>query len=125
VDEPLLAAPAKAGFHYFDLLNGKEIAPQATSQNQAIAMKLRSNAVAAIALLPGVLQVQKAEGGWKVNLSRKVPNATLALCNAEGEILSRAPLPASGVLPAPAGEVKATYVKLFAGKYLLDAAQLP
>ncbi len=121
VDEPLLAAPTKAGFHYFDLLNGKEIAPP----DGKIQMKLRANAVAAVALLPRVLQMQKANGGWKVELSRKVQSATVALCTAEGEIISRAPLAALGVLPAPNGEAKAGYVKLFAGKYLLDAAQLP
>jgi hypothetical protein len=121
VDEPLISAPAKTGFHYFDLLHGKEIAPQ----NGAIAMKLQPNAVAAIALLPEVLQVQKVGGGWKFQFSRDVPDATLALCNADGEILSRAALPASGVLPAAGDAAHATSVKLFAGKYLLDAAQLP
>jgi hypothetical protein len=88
-------------------------------------MKLQPNAVAAIALLPEVLQVQKVGGGWKFQFSRDVPDATLALCNADGEILSRAALPASGVLPAAGDAAHATSVKLFAGKYLLDAAQLP
>jgi len=45
VDGPLLKVESKANYHYFDLLNGKEIQPQ----NGAISMKLRNGEVAAIA----------------------------------------------------------------------------
>src|SRR5690606_27880813 len=59
VNEPILAAPARAGFHYFDLLEGKEIAPR----NNAIILKLRANQVAAIAQLPKILTVNQRNGG--------------------------------------------------------------
>jgi hypothetical protein len=117
VDAPLLSAPAKAGFHYFDLLNGKEITPQ----NGAVKMKLRPAQVACIALLPGVLQMQKTQNGRHVKLAGKVSNARVAVCDADGKELQSRPLVGPGVLlNAP----DAAQLKLFSGKYLVDVVEL-
>jgi hypothetical protein len=116
VDAPLLAAPAKPGFHYFDLLNSKKISPQ----KNAIAMKLHPNSIACIALLPGVLQTQKTAHGWQVKLSRKVSDARVAFCDANGQALQTQAVAGTGVLLStpPRGAVS---LKLFSGKYLVDA----
>lgn len=117
VDEPLMAAPAKTGYHYFDLLRGQEITPQ---QN-TISMKLHPNKVAAIALLPKVLIGHKTAEGWQVQLSRAVPNAAVSLCSADGTELSRQSITGAKVLMKAPASGKVVYVKLFSGKYLVDA----
>ncbi len=117
VDEPLLAAPVKAGYHYFDLLNGKEIAPQ----NNAIALKLRAADVAAIAQLPKVLTVNKNGANHTIRLARAVNNAKLILCAADGTPLEIKTISGQEVTVANA---QAAYVKLIQGKYLVDAASL-
>jgi hypothetical protein len=117
VDKPLLAAPAPSGFHYFDLLHGQNITPQ----NGTIAMELPPDKAAAIALLPKVLSVRKTAGGWQVQLNRAVPDAAVALCGADGAELSRQTITGTKVLLNAPAKGDAVYVKLFSGKYLLDA----
>ncbi len=114
VDAPLLSAPTKAGFHYFDLLSSKEIAPQ----NGAIKMKLRPAQVACIALVPGVLQARKSANGWNIKLNRPVKNARVSICDARGkELQSQNIAKAKVLLPPIEG---AACFKLFSGKYLVD-----
>jgi len=117
VDEPLLAVPVKAGYHYFDLLNGKEIAPQ----NNAIALKLRAADVAAIAQLPKVLTVSKNGTNHTIRLARTVNNAKLILCTADGTPLETKELSGQELTVSNS---QATYVKLVQGRYLLDATTL-
>jgi len=120
VDKPLMTAPAKSGFHYFDLLNGQEITPQ----NNAITMKLHPDKVAAIALLPKVLSVSKTADGWQVQLSRAVSNATVSICSADGTELSRHSVTGTKVLLKTPVDGSNLYIKLFSGKYLVDAQTL-
>jgi hypothetical protein len=117
VDQPLMAAPAKAGYHYFDLLNGKEIVPQ----NNVIGFKLRADKVAAVAHLPQVLQVTKTNTGHTARLARKVDNAKLIVCAADGTPLETKEITGQEIAVANA---QAAYVKLIQGEYLLDAASL-
>jgi hypothetical protein len=120
VDKPLISAPAKNGFHYFDLLNGQEITPQ----NGAISMKLHPDKVAAIALLPKVLSVSKTADGWQVQLSHAVPEAAVSICSADGTELSRHSVTGTKVLLKTPADGNNLYLKLFSGKYLMDAQKL-
>jgi hypothetical protein len=120
MDKPLITAPAKNGFHYFDLLNGQEITPQ----DNTISMKLHPNKVAAIALLPKVLSVSKTAQGWQVQLDRAVPHAAVSICSADGTELSRQEIAGTKVLLKAPADGDAVYIKLFSGKYLVDAQTL-
>jgi hypothetical protein len=117
VDAPLISAPAKTAFHYFDLLNGKKITPE----KDAISMKLQPDKVAAIALLPKVLLVTKTAGGWQIELNRAVPNASVSLCDEDGAELSRQIMSGQKILLKAPEKGNVVYIKLFSGKYLLDA----
>lgn len=120
VDKPLITAPAKNGFHYFDLLNGQEITPQ----NNAITMKLHPDKVAAIALLPKVLSVSKTADGWQVQLSHAVPESSVSICSADGTELSQHSVTGTKVLLRTSVDGSNLYIKLFSGKYLVDAQKL-
>jgi hypothetical protein len=115
-----MAAPVKSGFHYFDLLNGQEIAPQ----NNAIAMKLHPNKVAAIALLPKVLSVSKTADGWQVQLSHAVSESSVSICSADGTELSQHSVTGTKVLLKTPVDGSNLYLKLFSGRYLVDAAKV-
>jgi len=113
VDGDVLQITPDNKYHYFDVLHGKEITPR----NNAIALKIAADEVAAIARLPKVLSVQK-DG---IHLDRAVKDATLVLCDAEGAHLKTIPVNGTKVLLP---ENKAVCVKLFEGKYLVDAVEL-
>lgn len=115
VDGPLLKADTKPNYHYVDLESGKELQPQ----NGAISMKLRDSNVAVIAQLPKVLSVQ----GNEVTLSRIPENAVIALCDAEGKVLSRQSVNGAKVLLLEmSAEVK--QIKLLSGEYLTDIVEV-
>lgn len=120
VDAPLIAAPTKAGFHYFDMLRGLGVVPQ----NNAISMKLRPGQVGSIALLPQILSVQKTAAGWQLKLNRKVANAMVKLCDANGEELQKLSVTGQEALLPELKDGKAVYIKLFSGDFLVDAQTL-
>jgi hypothetical protein len=116
VDEPVLKVLSDPGYHYFDLLNNHELAVE----NNAISLLMHSGDVAAVARLPKVLSMQKQ----KVELAKVPANASLIICDKDDNTLWRQNLSQSQiVLPAslPQGAVA---VKLFSGKYLVDAIAL-
>ena len=120
VDQPLIAAPNRVGFHYFDLLHGREILPE----NSAIAMNILPDHVATVALLPEVLSVNRVPDGLQIELGRFVRDAVVVLYDSTGMEIQRKVVTGTVVLPDAAAEKKVIYVKLFSGKYLLDARAL-
>jgi hypothetical protein len=116
VDEPVLKVLSDAGHHYFDLLNNREL----PVDNNAISLLMHSGDVAALVRLSKVLSLQNN----KVSISKIPANAVLTICDKDGNTLWRQnvsnrqiALPAS--LPSDA-----VAIKLFSGKYLVDANAL-
>jgi hypothetical protein len=121
IDGAALAIEPNANFHFFDLLNNREISPE----NNALDLQLHPNETAAVARLPRVLRLEKTATGVVASATKIAAQSTLILCDANGEELWRAPMTAKTmVLPneLPKGAVA---VKLLDGKYLLDALELP
>ena len=116
VDEPLLKVLSDARHHYFDLLNNREL----PVDNNAISLLMHSGDVAAVARLSKVLLLQNNT----VSISKIPANATLIICDKDGNTLWRQKVSNRQIaLPAslPPGAVA---IKLFSGKYLVDAIAL-
>jgi len=116
VDRPLLKVLSDKNYHYFDLLNCREL----DVKDNAISLYLHPGDVAAVAKLPKVLSVQD----HVVKLSRIPQNAVITLCDINGNELWRQSVKNNSItLPASLPE-GAVAVKLFAGKYLTDVTAL-
>jgi len=116
VNRPLLKVLSDKNYHYFDLLNCREL----DVKGSAISLHMNPGDVAAVAKLPKVLLVQNNT----VKLSHIPQNAFITLCDINGNELWRQPVTNNSItLPAslPKGAVA---VKLFTGKYLMDAVAL-
>lgn len=119
VDAPLLKAELEPNEHYFDLLHGEELAVK----NGAIQLEVQPEDVAAVARLPRSLKVGHAYGGWTITLTQNVPNASVALCDDKGVIFEQKNfVDGKAYLDAYGTTIK--YIKLFSGKYLVDAMAL-
>lgn len=121
---PTLGVLPDANFHFFDLLNGQELAPQ----NGVLSFKLRPRQTAAIARLPRRLSLTKtAPDAVSATVKNAKSDARLVLCDAAGAPLSETKATGAATkitLPATAKTAPA-YVKLLEGKYLRDAASWP
>jgi len=62
--------------------------------------------------------------GSEVTLSRIPENAAIALCDAEGKVLSRQNVNGPKVLLKALNVENAIYIKLFSSKYLVDAQEV-
>jgi hypothetical protein len=120
-DGAALAAETNTNFHYFDLLNNREL----PIQNGAVSLLLHPDEVAAVARLPRILKMEKTATGLTVSATKIPARGALLLCDANSSELWRAPLVSQQIalpVPLPAG---AAAMKLLDGKYLLDALELP
>jgi len=135
VDGPLLAATEESGFHYFDLLAGRDIPVTKGQLHLAIGpdkvgIVARLKKKLAIARDQGDQAVQgdKAAASWVISASGLPPEARggeIVLCDDSGAALQRLPLEQGTVRIPLAQQPEARIVKLFLGKYLADAARLP
>ena len=123
VNAPLLALPLRADQHVFDLTNGREIVPE----KRGVALQLRPREAACLARFSRVLATpQRTADGWKIALPESKIERRLALCAADGAIIKTQNVTSGGTqILIDDAKTPATYVKLFAGKYLTDAAELP
>jgi hypothetical protein len=121
-DAPTLGVLPDANFHYFDLLNGKELTPQSGQ----LSIKLRPRQTAAIARFSRRITATKtAPNEANVTVKNAAPDARLVLCDGEGAPISETKVAGAQTkitLPASSKAIPAC-VKLFEGKYLRDAAQ--
>jgi hypothetical protein len=110
------------GFHYFDLLNNREL----TLQGRAISIKLRPRQTAAIARFSRRITATKtAPNEMNIAVKNAAPNARLVLCDGDGAPISETKIVGAQTkiaLPENSKAVPAC-VKLFEGKYLRDAAE--
>lgn len=121
VDGAALDVESNANFHYFDLLNSRELSPQ----NGALHLQLHPDEVAAIARLRRVLKMEKSGMKILVTATKVSPQSALILCDATGKELWRALFNQKQIaLPEKLPE-DAVALKLLDGKYLLDALELP
>ena len=118
-DAPLMRADDDKKIHYFDLLNGQEL----PVTNGTIQLKMQPDDVAAVARLPRSLKTNQAYGGWTITLINNVPNASVALCDAQGKIFEQKNF-VNGKAYLDAYGTTIKYIKLFSGKYLVDAMEL-
>jgi len=118
-DAPLMKADAGANMHYFDLLNGEEL----PAENGMIKLKMQPDDVAAVARLPRSLKIGHAYGGWTITMTNNVPNASVALCDDKGVIFEQKNF-VNGKAYLDAYGTTIKYIKLFSGKYLVDAMTL-
>jgi hypothetical protein len=116
VDEPVLKVLSDAGYHYFDLLNNREL----SVDDNAISLLMHPGDVAALARLPKVLSLQNN----KVVISKIPANAALTICDKDGNTLWRQNVNNRQIVLPPSLPSGAVAVKLFSGKYLVDAIAL-
>ena len=123
VNEPLLALPLRADQRVFDLTNGREIVPE----KRGVALQLRPREAACLARFSRVLATpQRTAEGWKIALPESKIERRLSLCAADGAIIKTQNVTSGGTqILIDDAKTPAIYVKLFAGKYLTDAAELP
>ncbi len=114
VNGEVLRASDSGEHHYFDLLNGKELVVEKGS----VSLRVASKDVAAVARLPRVMEL--TESGLR--LRREVPDAKIALCDAEGKTLEQCAPDQAAELLAKHRATPDTYLKLFSGGTLMDAA---
>lgn len=121
VDGPVLRAESKTDYHYFDLLNQRELTPQ----EGAIDLRMEPDQTAAIAQLPRLLIIEKSDTKTQITLSKKIEKAELLLCDGDGSILWRSSTEKETIpLPSPLPE-GSSVLKLFDRNNLLDALELP
>lgn len=115
VDEPVLKVLSDAHHHYFDLLNNREL----PVDKNAISLLMHSGDVAAVTRLSKVLSLQDN----KVAISKIPANASLTFCDNDGNTLWRQNV-SNRQIALPSLPPGAVAVKLFSGKYLVDAIDL-
>ena len=116
VDEPVLKVLSDAQHHYFDLLNNREL----TVSENTLSMLMHSGDVAAVARLPKVLSVQNDS----LMLAKVPTNAALTICDKDGNELWRQKVTNSRVTLPATLLIGTAAIKLFSGKYLVDAIAL-
>jgi len=129
VDQPIIVAEADAAHHFFELVRCKELMPTRADGKVAVGLKIADGRTACIARLPRILRVTGTGRRFGVRLETKPDDTmTLAVCSAKGDrLLSCKPKTGDNELDLASIQDKAgvpACVKLFRGKYLLDAAEL-
>ncbi|MEA3402804.1 MAG: DUF6259 domain-containing protein [Armatimonadota bacterium] len=126
VEEPLVAAEPREGWHFMELLRCQELAPVPTDGGQALALKLRDGDVACIAHLPRRLSVEAAGEELRASVTGEVEGLTLALSSADGATLAERPAAAEATISLPAdADSPPACLKLLRDGRLIDAAPLP
>jgi len=120
INGAVLAADLDQNTHYFDLLSGREL----VIQDGAIRMNIVPGDVAAIAKLSKIMNVSKSNNGWKLKLSEVIPDASLVWCDDKGNAISTENIQLKDIETQDATIRNAAFVKLFRGKYLMDAVDL-
>lgn len=121
VNEAVLQADSGENSRYFDLFTGREL----TVREGAIHLKIPSKAVAAVARFPRTIDVTNRNGRPVVALRAEVADAEWEVCNSEGKTLTQGQLDEINAWLSGYSGGESVHVKLFSGKYLTDAVDLP
>ncbi|MCX7599910.1 MAG: hypothetical protein N2512_13745, partial [Armatimonadetes bacterium] len=125
---PLLEVAIKPGEHLFDLLRGREIAPQQNGKRTVISAYLPRDGILCVAQLPRFMTVARNGTTLTVVVDGPPGDAVLTVCDGRGMRLLESPAQAGensldlGTLPDDARPV---CVKLLVGRDMKDAAEIP
>ncbi|MFP4249187.1 MAG: DUF6259 domain-containing protein [Armatimonadota bacterium] len=126
VDGPLLPIEREDGWHWFDLLNCRELEPQRADDGPAVGLKLGPGDVAAIARLPERLRVERAPGGYRVEVSGDLGGMEVQVCDADGAALTEQDAERSADLVIPGfADANPACVKLMRYGRLIDVVEMP
>jgi len=117
VSGKVLQSENDPGYHYFDLINGREL----DDKGGSVSLTVKSKEVAAVARLPRVMEITTTNGQRVLHLHREVADASVALCDAEGKTLERGTVDQAAGLLAKHPANPSTHLKLFSGEFLVDA----
>ncbi len=127
VEAPMLEAAQDAKFHYFDLLNCKEL----PAANAAIALKIPRDRTACVARLPRAMTVKRQGEKLLITVAPQTATPThIVIAAQDGKALAQTPAQiGENILELPKAEdgkpLPAACVKLMRNQYLTDATELP
>lgn len=125
INQALMTVEAESGYHYFDLINLKEVPISKEGNALVIKGTLLPDKAGCIAKLPSLLALCKKGNEQFVEVDSKIieqrEQLTVKVYNKDRNVVYQKTICSSGenMIALPSGE-KFSYIKLFQGSHLLD-----